>query len=161
MVIVTDTAGRTFRGKWRIRLSMGQRLVLLLYVHLPYPNYGSSQKMQSTIQSVLKKLRSTHSKGLEVPGQNTFKDKPAFIMRLIKVLVAKNLFLVHSSSCRNNRFIWKPPLRFHLWIYYNTWPNLTQEIQIQFLEFMGGPNVLQTFPNYLICLHYIRINMVY
>jgi len=40
---------------------------------------------------------------LEVPSQNTFKNKPAFIKRLIKVLVAKNLFLVHTcSSCRNN-----------------------------------------------------------
>jgi len=37
---------------------------------------------------------------LEVPCQ---KIKPAFIKRLIKVLVAKNLFLVHSSSCSNNR----------------------------------------------------------
>jgi len=48
--------------------------------------------MQSTVQSVLnmKELRSTHSKF------NTFKEKPAFIKRLIKVLVAKNLFLVHS-----------------------------------------------------------------
>jgi len=58
--------------------------------------------MQSMVQSV-KELRSTHSKGLEVPCQNTFKDKPAFINRLIKVLVARNLFSVHSSSCRNNR----------------------------------------------------------
>jgi len=66
--------------------------------------------MQSTVQSVLnmKELRSTGSKGWEVPCQNTFKDKPAFIKRLIKVLVARNLFLVHSSSCQNNRLIWKP-----------------------------------------------------
>jgi len=66
--------------------------------------------MQSTIQSTLnmKELRSTHSKGLEVPCQNIFKDKPASIKRLIKVLVARNLFLVHSSSCGNNRLIWKP-----------------------------------------------------
>jgi len=33
--------------------------------------------------------------------------------------------------------------------------NLTQEIQ--FLEFMGGSNVPQAFPNYLICLRFIRI----
>jgi len=66
--------------------------------------------MLSTVQSVLnmKELRSTHSKGLEVPCQNTFKDKPAFIKRLIKVLGARNLFLVHSSSCRNSRLVWKP-----------------------------------------------------
>jgi len=63
--------------------------------------------MQSTVQSV-KEVRSTCSKGLEVPCQNTFKDKPAFIKRLIKVLVARNLFLVHNSSCRNNRLVWKP-----------------------------------------------------
>jgi len=58
--------------------------------------------MQSTVQSVLnmKELRSTCNKGLEVPCQNTFKDKPAFIEMLIKVLVARNLFLVPSSSCR-------------------------------------------------------------
>jgi len=31
-----------------------------------------------------------------------------FIKRLIKVLVARNLFLVHSSSCRNNKLLWKP-----------------------------------------------------
>ena len=58
--------------------------------------------MQSTVQSVLEQS-TTHGKGLEVPCQNAFKDKPAFIKRLIKVLVAKNLFLVHSSSCNNNR----------------------------------------------------------
>jgi len=66
--------------------------------------------MQSTVQNVLnmKELRSTGSKRLEVPCQNTFKDKPAFIKRLIKVLVARNLFLVHSSNCRNNRVVWNP-----------------------------------------------------
>jgi len=65
--------------------------------------------MQNTVQSVLKmnELRSIRSKSLEVPCQNTFKDKLAFIKRIIKVLVAKYLFLVHSSSCRN-RLIWKP-----------------------------------------------------
>ena len=81
--------------------------------------------MQSTVQSVLnmKELRSKCSKGLEVPCQNTFKDKPAFIKRLIKVLV-----------------------------------DLTQEIQ--FLEFIGGSNFPQAFPNYLICMRFIRINTV-
>ena len=49
-------------------------------------------------------------------------------------------------------------LRFHLWIYYNAWSNLTKEIQ--FLEFMGGFSVPQAFPNYLICLRFIRISMV-
>ena len=73
--------------------------------------------MQSTVQRVLKELRSTLSKGwrpariASFPGrshlqyliaystawergycQNTFKDKPTFIKRLIKVLVAKNVF---------------------------------------------------------------------
>ena len=49
--------------------------------------------MQSTAQSVLnmKELRTTCSKGLEVSCQNRFKDKPTFIKRLIKVLVARNL----------------------------------------------------------------------
>ena len=50
--------------------------------------------MQSTVQSVLnmKELRSTGSKCLEVPCQNnTFKDKPAFIKRLIKIPVARSL----------------------------------------------------------------------
>jgi len=63
--------------------------------------------MQSTVQSVLKmgELSSTHNRGLEVPCQNTLKDYPAFIKRLIKVLVAKNLFLIHSRSCRNNRLV--------------------------------------------------------
>jgi len=28
--------------------------------------------------------------------------------------------------------------------------------EIQLLEFMGGSNVLQAFPNYLICLRFIR-----
>ena len=32
--------------------------------------------------------------------------------------------------------------------------------EIQFLEFMGGSNVPQAFPNYLICLRFIRINTV-
>ena len=54
--------------------------------------------MQSTVQCVLnmKELSSTGGKGLDVPCQNTFSDKPAFIKRLIKVLVAKNLLLVHT-----------------------------------------------------------------
>ena len=58
--------------------------------------------MQSTVQSVLnmKQLRSTCSKGLEVPCQNTFKGKHAFIKGLIKVLVAKNLFLVYHRVGR-------------------------------------------------------------
>ena len=45
--------------------------------------------MQSTVQNALnmKELRSTGSKGLEVPCQNTFIDKHIFIKRLIKVLV--------------------------------------------------------------------------
>jgi len=68
---------------------------------------GQDKQMQSTIQSVLnmKELRSARSKGLEVPCHNTFKDKLAFIQRLIKVLVARNYFLVHSSSCRNDRLV--------------------------------------------------------
>ena len=56
-----------------------------------------------TVQSL--EHESSRSKGLEIPCQNTFKDKPAFINRLIKVLVARNLFLVHSSSCKNNRLV--------------------------------------------------------
>jgi len=66
--------------------------------------------MQSTVQNVLnmKELRSTGRKHLKVPCQNTFKDKPAFIKRLIKVLVARKLFLVHSSNCRNDRLVWNP-----------------------------------------------------
>ena len=32
--------------------------------------------------------------------------------------------------------------------------------EIQFLEFMGGSNLLQAFPNYLICLRFIRISTV-
>jgi len=66
--------------------------------------------MQSTVQSVwnMKELRSTGSKGLEVPCQNTFKDKPAFSKRLIQLLVDKNLFLLHSSSCKIRRLIWEP-----------------------------------------------------
>ena len=89
----------------------------------------------------------------------------AFIKRLIKVLVARNLFLLHSSSCKNNRLARARlkastcEVRFHLWIYYNAWSNLTQEIQ--FLEFIGGSNIPQAFPNYLICLHFIRISTVY
>ena len=42
------------------------------------------------------RAESTRSRGLEIPCQNTSKDKPAFIKRLNKVLVARNLFLVHS-----------------------------------------------------------------
>jgi len=41
------------------------------------------------------------------------------------------------------------------WSLYGT---LKQEIQ--FLEFIGGSNLLQAFPNYLICLHSIRISTV-
>jgi len=37
-----------------------------------------------------------HMVDLEVPCQNAFKDKPAFIKRLIKVLAAQNLFLVRT-----------------------------------------------------------------
>ena len=47
-------------------------------------------------------------------------------------------------------------LRFHVWIYYSAWSSLMQEIQ--FLEFMGGP---QAFPNYWICLCFIRINTIF
>jgi len=56
---------------------------------------------QTNAQYSLLKLRaeSIGSKGLEIPHQNTFKDKPAFIKRLIKVLATRNLFLVHSRSC--------------------------------------------------------------
>ena len=32
--------------------------------------------------------------------------------------------------------------------------------EIQFLEFMGGSNLPQAFPNYLICLRFIRISTV-
>jgi len=42
--------------------------------------------------------------------------------------------------------------------YYNARCHLTQEIQ--FLEFMGGSNLPQTLPNYLICVYFIRINTV-
>ena len=45
---------------------------------------------------------------------------------------------------------------YGLLMYYNPWSKLMQEIQ--FLEFMGGSNVLQAFPNYLICLRFIRIS---
>jgi len=33
--------------------------------------------------------------------------------------------------------------------------------EIQFLEFMGGSNLPQAFPNYLIFLRFIRISMVF
>ena len=60
-----------------------------------------TEKFQEKIKSnkcrVKSRKRSLHvAKGLEVPCQNTF--KPAFIKRLIKVFVAKNLLLVHRSS---------------------------------------------------------------
>jgi len=48
-------------------------------------------------------LRSKRSKGLEVPCQNTFKDKPAFIKRRIKVLVAKSF---SEAKMRELRFHW-------------------------------------------------------
>ena len=114
-----------------------------------------------TVQSLEHESRvyTYSSKGLEIPCQNTFKDKPAFIKRLIKVLVARELFSVHSSSCKNNGLATTWKLRFHLWIYYNASSNWTQEIQ--FLEFIGGSNVLQAFPNYFICLRFIRISTVY
>jgi len=32
--------------------------------------------------------------------------------------------------------------------------------EIQFLEFMGGSNLPQAFPNYFICLCFIRISTV-
>jgi len=38
-------------------------------------------------------------KAWRFPARIHFKDKPAFFKRLIKVLVARNLFSVHSSSC--------------------------------------------------------------
>ena len=105
------------------------------------------------------RAESTSSKGLEIPWRNTFKDKPALINRLINVVVARNLFLVHCSSCKNNRLkATTCDLRFHLWIYYNTQSSLMQEIQ--FLEFMGGSYVPQAFPNYLICLCFIGISTV-
>ena len=39
-------------------------------------------------------------------------------------------------------------------ITHNAWS------EIQFWEFMGGSNVTQASPNYLICMRFIRINMV-
>jgi len=33
--------------------------------------------------------------------------------------------------------------------------------KIQFLEFMGGSNVPQAFPKYLICLHFIALSYEY
>ena len=35
---------------------------------------------------------------LEVPCQNTFKPKPAVIKRLIKVLVARNLYIATAAA---------------------------------------------------------------
>ena len=49
-------------------------------------------------------------------------------------------------------------LRFHQRIYYNACSNLTQEIQL--LEYMGGSNLPQASPNYLICMCFIRICML-
>jgi len=46
------------------------------------------------------RAESTRSKGLEIPCQNTFKDKPAFIKhvkRLIKVLVARTCYVIASG----------------------------------------------------------------
>jgi len=37
--------------------------------------------------------------GVGVGGGDGGEDKPAFIKRLVKVLVVRNLFLVHSNSC--------------------------------------------------------------
>ena len=62
---------------------------------------GSDKHANAWYTLLNMRAESTHSKRLEIPCQNTFKDKPAFIKRLIKVLVARNLFLVHSSSCKN------------------------------------------------------------
>ena len=56
--------------------------------------------MQSTVHSILEHERS-RERDLEVPCQNHSKTNlPS--SRGIKVLEAKNLFLVHSSSCSNN-----------------------------------------------------------
>ena len=53
----------------------------------------------------IQKRSTIRGEDVKVPCQNILKDKPAFIKRLIKVLVAKNLFLVHSSSCSNSRLV--------------------------------------------------------
>jgi len=102
------------------------------------------------------RAESTCSKGLEIPCQNTFKDKSAFIKRLIKVPVARNLFLLHSSSCKTtdsseSHYVWTKVSPMNLL------QHMTQEIQ--FLVFMGGSNVLQAFPNYLICLRFSFIRI--
>ena len=77
--------------------------------------------MQSRVQSVLnmKELRSTRSKGLEVPCQNTFRDKPAFIKRLIKVSVARNLFLVLKQQLQKQQSHLKATMRELRFLYYN------------------------------------------
>jgi len=54
------------------------------------------------------RAKSTRSNGLVIPCMNTFQDKPAFIKMRIKEIVARNLFLVHSRSFKNNRLVWKP-----------------------------------------------------
>ena len=43
----------------------------------------------------------------------------------------------------------------YIWIHCSAWSNLMQEVQ--FLEFMGGSNLMHAHSNYLIC---IWINMV-
>jgi len=46
------------------------------------------------------RAESTGSKGLEIPCQNTFKDKPAFIKRLVKVLVARNSYWYIAAAAK-------------------------------------------------------------
>ena len=57
------------------------------------------------------------------------------------MLVAKNLFLVHSSICGNNRLAWKALHRTKVSprIYYNTWSTLTQEIQFSYGQVDNTP----------------------
>jgi len=56
-------------------------------------NFQEKRLSQTNAQYSLLNVRaeSTGGKGLEIPCQNTFKDKPAFIKRLIMVLVARNM----------------------------------------------------------------------
>jgi len=55
-------------------------------------NFQEKSQTNAQYSLLIMRVESIGSKVLEIPCQSTFKDKLAFIKRLIKVLVASNLF---------------------------------------------------------------------
>ena len=88
--------------------------------------------------------------------KNNFQEKE--LSHICSTLVLVRLFVAAAATVYQESHFWRTEGQelLHLCVTKNY--NLTQEIQ--FLEFMGGSNLTHAHSNYLICMHFIRINTV-